>query len=138
LVSSILPKNELENSIFCPSLLRQKFFVRFLEELKIPKSPFEINWPLMVLHFLEILDHLPRTYTSFSRSLEHFSHSKLEQFRKNIFKYYFFCQKLPAHCTGKHLWLKIGSVNTVAPSISTRTVAWPIQVAFKLSWVSAN
>ena len=50
-----------------------------------------------------------------------------------------FCQKLPAHCTGEHLWLKIGSVNTVAPSISARTVAWPIQVAFRLSWVlSAN
>ena len=43
LVSSILPKNELKNSNFCPSLLGQKFFVRFLEELKNPKFPFEIN-----------------------------------------------------------------------------------------------
>jgi hypothetical protein len=34
LVSSILPKNELENLNLCPSLLGQKFFVRFLEELK--------------------------------------------------------------------------------------------------------
>ena len=34
LVSSILSKNELENVNFCPSLLRQKFFVRFLGELK--------------------------------------------------------------------------------------------------------
>ena len=24
------------------------FFVRFLEELRIPKSPFEINWPLEI------------------------------------------------------------------------------------------
>ena len=46
LVSSILPKNELEIFNFCPSLLGQKFFVRFLEELKKPKSLFEINWPL--------------------------------------------------------------------------------------------
>ena len=42
-MSSILPKNELENVNFCPSLLGQKFFVRFLGELKKPKSPFEIN-----------------------------------------------------------------------------------------------
>ena len=45
-MSSILPKNELENSNFCPSLLGHIFFVRFLGELKTPKSPFEINWPL--------------------------------------------------------------------------------------------
>ena len=37
-MSSILPKNELENVNFCPSLLGQKFFVRFLEELKIQKA----------------------------------------------------------------------------------------------------
>jgi hypothetical protein len=43
MVSSILPKNELENVNFCPSLLGQKFFVGFLEEMKKPKSPFEIN-----------------------------------------------------------------------------------------------
>ena len=36
-------KNEPENLNFCPSLLGQKFFVRFLEELKKPKSPFKIN-----------------------------------------------------------------------------------------------
>ena len=34
LVSSILPKNEPENVNFCPSLLEQKFLVRFLGELK--------------------------------------------------------------------------------------------------------
>jgi hypothetical protein len=39
----ILPKNQLENFNFCPSLLEQKFFVRFLEESKKPTSPFEIN-----------------------------------------------------------------------------------------------
>ena len=44
--SSILPKNELENFNFCPSLLGQTFFIRFLEELKTQKSPFEIDWPL--------------------------------------------------------------------------------------------
>ena len=40
-------KNELENHNFCPSLLGQKFFVRFLEELKKPKRHFEINRPLI-------------------------------------------------------------------------------------------
>ena len=40
-------KNELENVNFCPSLLEQKFFVRFLGELKKTKSSFEINWPLL-------------------------------------------------------------------------------------------
>ena len=34
LVSPILPKDELENSNFCPRLLGQQFFVRFLGELK--------------------------------------------------------------------------------------------------------
>jgi hypothetical protein len=36
-------KNELENFNFCPSLMGQKFFVRFLEEMKTPKRLFEIN-----------------------------------------------------------------------------------------------
>ena len=35
--------NKLENVNIHPSLLGQKFFVRFLGELKKPKSPFEIN-----------------------------------------------------------------------------------------------
>ena len=48
-MSSILPRNELENVNFCHGLLGQKFFVRFLGELKKPKSPFEINWPLQFL-----------------------------------------------------------------------------------------
>ena len=48
-MSSILAKNELENLNFCLSLLGQKFFVRFLEELKNTKSPFEINWPLKAI-----------------------------------------------------------------------------------------
>ena len=46
LASSIIPKNELENFYCYPSLLGQKFFIIFLEELKKLKSPFEINWPL--------------------------------------------------------------------------------------------
>ena len=41
-----LPKNELENVHFCRSLLGQKYLIRILGELKKPKSPFEINWPL--------------------------------------------------------------------------------------------
>ena len=39
-------KKEPKNFNFCPRLLRQKIFLLFLEELKKPKSPFEINWPL--------------------------------------------------------------------------------------------
>ena len=41
------PKKGTWNSNFCPSLLGQKFFVRFLGELKKSKCPFEINWPLV-------------------------------------------------------------------------------------------
>ena len=37
LVSSIFSKNELENVNFCPSLLGQKFFVRFLGEKVLSK-----------------------------------------------------------------------------------------------------
>ena len=36
-----------KTSIFCPRLLKQKFFIRFWEELKTQKSTFEINWPLV-------------------------------------------------------------------------------------------
>jgi hypothetical protein len=42
-MSSILPKNELENHNFCPSLLGQKFFVRFLEELKKLKRRLKLT-----------------------------------------------------------------------------------------------
>ena len=55
---SILPKKELKNVNFCPSLLGQECFVRFLGEVKKPKSPFEINWPLadiMQTHFFQNL-----------------------------------------------------------------------------------
>ena len=38
LVSSVLPKNELENVNFCPSLLGQKFFISFCGELKNQKA----------------------------------------------------------------------------------------------------
>ena len=34
----------------------QKFFVRFLEELKKPKSPFEINWPSVYVLKWAVLD----------------------------------------------------------------------------------
>ena len=40
MVSPILPKNELENSNFCPSLLGQNFFVSFLGEWKKDKMSF--------------------------------------------------------------------------------------------------
>ena len=47
-MSSILPKNELENVHFFPSLQGQKFFVHFFGELKKPKIFFEINRPLVI------------------------------------------------------------------------------------------
>lgn len=37
----------------------------------------------------------------------------------------------PMNWTGEALWLKIGSVRTFSPSISTRTVAWPSQVTLR-------
>ena len=45
-VSSILQNNELENLNICPGILEQNFFDCILEELKTPKCPFEIIWPL--------------------------------------------------------------------------------------------
>ena len=42
-------KNKLENVNFCPSLLGQNFFGRFLGELKKTKSPFKINWRLIAI-----------------------------------------------------------------------------------------
>ena len=39
-VNSILHKNKLKNVIFCPSLLGQKIFVRFLWEFEKNKKPF--------------------------------------------------------------------------------------------------
>ena len=32
-------------------VLKSNFFVHFLEELRIPRSPFEINWPLASLTY---------------------------------------------------------------------------------------
>ena len=52
-------KNEFGNSNFCPSLLGKKFFVCFLGELKKPKCPFEINWPLVHLNDLMVLVKIP-------------------------------------------------------------------------------
>ena len=68
-MSSILPKNKLENFNFCPSLQEQKFFVRFLEELKTPKWPFEIIWPLPNWHpqFLIIFRFTPHTWSTSSQ-----------------------------------------------------------------------
>ena len=46
---------KLENFNFCPRLPGQKFFVRFLEELKTPKRPFKINWPLVFQNLCKFL-----------------------------------------------------------------------------------
>ena len=45
----VFNSSKIRTKIFFPSRLRQKFKVRFLEELKAPKFPFEIDWPLVVL-----------------------------------------------------------------------------------------
>ena len=46
LVSSILPKMNLKMLIFALAYWGRNFLFVFLGELKKPKSPFEINWPL--------------------------------------------------------------------------------------------
>ena len=33
-------------------VVESNFFVRFLKELRIPKRPFEINWPLAVESYI--------------------------------------------------------------------------------------
>ena len=46
LVSSILPKNELENVNFCPSLLEQNFFHWFFGRIETQNRHYKVNWPL--------------------------------------------------------------------------------------------
>ena len=57
LVSSILPKTNKKFDLQYYDTSGWLVFVRFLEELKTPKSPFEINWPLVLVlrHRLWIL-----------------------------------------------------------------------------------
>ena len=56
-MSPILPKNEPKNFNFCHSLVGQNFFGSFfLEELKIPQFPFEIN-RLLVLPKIPQIRH---------------------------------------------------------------------------------
>ena len=52
LVPWILPKNERKNSTYSTMICTSGWlvFVRFSEELKTPKSPFEINWPFWRVH----------------------------------------------------------------------------------------
>ena len=75
------PKNQLENVNFCPSLLGQKFSVRFLGELKKLKIPFEINWPLRV-------DEIP-----------------LVSKKRNIFIFQQFIYGKIVHCAPVVFWL---------------------------------
>ena len=53
-MSSILPKNELENHNFCPSLLGQKFFVRLLVELKKNQKVISKLTDLYILTIINI------------------------------------------------------------------------------------
>ena len=48
----ILPKNERKQVDLRFIVVKSNFFVHFLEELRIPKSPFEINWPLKIVQTL--------------------------------------------------------------------------------------
>jgi hypothetical protein len=52
LVSWILPKKE-QNNLTYGTMKTLVVFVCFLEELKTPKSPFEINWPLLRAKYVE-------------------------------------------------------------------------------------
>ena len=47
-ILKIFQKTNENKSTWGIIVVKLKFFVRFLEELRIPKSPFEINWPLVV------------------------------------------------------------------------------------------
>ena len=51
-MSAILPKKPKNKSTWGTRVVRLNFFVRFLEELNIPKRHFKINWPLVEAVFL--------------------------------------------------------------------------------------
>ena len=57
LISSIIPINEQKNStwgIYLSHTSGRIVFVRFMEDLRKPKSPFEINWPLVTSLLLKV------------------------------------------------------------------------------------
>ena len=47
-VFNFFQKTNKNKSTWGIKVVKSNYFVRFLEELRIPKSPFEINWPLRV------------------------------------------------------------------------------------------
>ena len=105
-MSSILPKNELESVNFCPSLLGQKFFLRFLGELKKPKSRFEINWPLVM-----------RDWFSFDFMIFFIFHDY------SIFSYFFQVHHLkttmvPLPWFNKEIWWTIIQIKESWPTLS--------------------
>ena len=48
-------KKNKNNSTWGIIVVGSNFFIRFLEELRIPKSPFEINWPLWSIFGVQVL-----------------------------------------------------------------------------------
>ena len=67
MVCSILPKNKQKKfDLRYHSTVRSNFF-GFLEELKTPKSPFEINWPLFILRFHYLRYLFTHNFIFFSR-----------------------------------------------------------------------
>ena len=74
LVSSIHPQNALENVNLCSSLLGQKFFVRFLEELKKNKKTLSKLTDLLV----SLSCHVSIDYQRFEKSDKAVSKSRSE------------------------------------------------------------
>ena len=69
-------------------VVRLNFFVRFLEELRIPKSPFEINWPLPRFH---VREETKRLYFKIFMQLDSRTLGQIPQFPfklQNILSYF--------------------------------------------------
>ena len=73
------PSDSEFNLQYCDTLVRI-VFVRFLEELKTPKSPFKINWPLATTRAIMCRDK----FQSVSYMKSSISSKLLTTLRKNI------------------------------------------------------
>ena len=52
-------QNTNENkSTWVIMIVKSNFFIHFLEELRIPTSPYEINWPLLIQKYFFVLQRI--------------------------------------------------------------------------------
>jgi hypothetical protein len=95
-------KKTNENKSTCGIIVGKLiFFVRFLEELRIPKSPFEINWPLGKVMLMNDVSSLHFCNLQFwTTQLCTFNHCKIllnsTFFKKffSMFLYHFFLDRM--------------------------------------------